>query len=254
MKAFKGEFIGTFILVFFGCGSVAASVLFNAFNLFQVAIIWGVGVAFGIIASRKWSDAHLNPAVTVAMSISGRFSIKNIPNYIGAQLLGSIVAAATLYALFYPSIINYELTHEIVRGLPESRSTAMIFGEFFPNPGFKDLASIGIYGASFAEMLGTFLLVITIFYLVDNIDNKGVALPFLIGLTVSLIICIIAPITQAGLNPARDFGPRIFAMIAGWNRAAFPDPLHGFFTVYILSPILGGFLASKVYNAWKTTE
>jgi glycerol uptake facilitator protein len=71
--------------------------------------------------------------------------------------------------------------------------------------------------------------------------------PIFIGLTVSSIICLIAPLTQAGLNPARDFGPRMIAWASGWGSAAFPDNIGGFFYVYILAPIMGGILASLFF-------
>ena len=71
--------------------------------------------------------------------------------------------------------------------------------------------------------------------------------PMFIGLTVTSIICLIAPLTQAGLNPARDFGPRLVAWLAGWDKAAFPDQVGGFFFVYILGPMLGGVIASLFF-------
>ena len=71
--------------------------------------------------------------------------------------------------------------------------------------------------------------------------------PLFIGLTVSSIICLIAPLTQAGLNPARDFGPRMVAWMAGWGAAAFPDQCGGFFFVYILGPVIGGTLAAMFF-------
>jgi glycerol uptake facilitator protein len=78
-----------------------------------------------------------------------------------------------------------------------------------------------------------------------NVGRPDNALaPVFIGLTVTAIICLIAPLTQAGLNPARDFGPRIVAWIMGWGYAAFPDRVGGFFHVYILSPLIGGSVAS----------
>ena len=101
-----------------------------------------------------------------------------------------------------------------------------------------------------AEAFGTFLLVLMIFALTEgcNIGRPHDAMaPLFIGLTVSSIICLIAPLTQAGLNPARDFGPRMVAWIFGWKSAAFPDQIGGFFLVYILGPITGGILASLFF-------
>lgn len=94
------------------------------------------------------------------------------------------------------------------------------------------------------------LLLLMIFALTEgcNVGRPQDAMaPLFIGLTVSSIICLIAPLTQAGLNPARDFGPRIVAWATGWGSAAFPDQNGGFFFVYILGPILGGILASLFF-------
>lgn len=249
---FIGELIGTFILVFFGCGSVAVTALFSSHvGLFQVAAVWGLGVALAIYATRHLSCAHLNPAVSLAMVIGGRMSLRKLPVYVTAQLFGAFIAACVLYLLFNSSIENFETTQGIIRGMPESYKTAMIFGEFYPNPGVKAVAAVTTINAIFAEAVGTFALVFLIFSLTEGCNvgrpDKSLA-PIFIGLTVTIIISIIAPLTQAGLNPARDFAPRLFAFIAGWGNAALPDKHYGFLTVYVLGPFLGGAFASIVFT------
>lgn len=251
-REFIGELIGTFILVFFGCGSVAVTILFSSHvGLFQVAAVWGLGVALAIYATRHLSCAHLNPAVSLAMVIGGRMSLRKLPVYVIAQLFGAFIAAGVLYLLFNSSIENFETTQGIIRGMPESYKTAMIFGEFYPNPGVKAVAAVTTINAIFAEAVGTFALVFLIFSLTEGCNvgrpDKSLA-PIFIGLTVTIIISIIAPLTQAGLNPARDFAPRLFAFIAGWGNAALPDKHYGFLTVYVLGPFLGGAFASIVFT------
>jgi glycerol uptake facilitator protein len=250
LREFFGETIGTFLLVFFGCGSVAVTVLFSAHvGLFQVAAVWGIGVTLAIYATRYLSCAHLNPAVSIAMVISGRMSVRKLPIYLVAQFLGAFVAAVVLYALFSSSIVQYEAIHNVVRGMPGSNKTAMIFGEFYPNPGADISASVSTMNAFFAEAVGTFALVSLIFSLTDgcNIGRPDDSLtPLFIGLTVAVIISIIAPLTQAGLNPARDLSPRLFAYLAGWGNAALPDTHYGFLTVYVFGPITGGILSSLI--------
>lgn len=247
-----GETIGTFILVFFGCGSVAATVLFSSHvGLFQVAAIWGSGVALAIYATRHLSCAHLNPAVSIAMAVGGRMNPEKLPTYLAGQFMGAALAALTLYGLFASAITEFELMHGIVRGTPNSVQTAMIFGEFFPNPGLGQKVSVSLLNAFGAEAVGTFILVFFIMALTEgcNIGRPDDALaPMFIGLTVAIIICILAPLTQAGLNPARDLAPRLVACLAGWGRAAFPEPFHGFVTVYVLGPISGGVLSSLVFT------
>ena len=101
-----------------------------------------------------------------------------------------------------------------------------------------------------AEALGTFLLVLMIFALTEgcNVGRPDNALaPVFIGLSVTSIICLVAPLTQAGLNPARDLGPRLVAWLMGWGDAAFPDRVGGFFHVYVLAPLIGGVLASLFF-------
>jgi len=111
-----------------------------------------------------------------------------------------------------------------------------MFGEFFPETVSHSTAYI-------AEGLGTFVLVLTIFLLDANNKKLSYLNPVFIGLTVGAIILVVAPYTQAGLNPARDFGPRLVAYFGGWGSAAFPYVSGSFFTVYILSPLVGGALA-----------
>jgi len=248
-REFVGETLGTFLLVLFGCGSVAVSVLFGSHQgLMQVGLAWGIGVTLAIYLTRHLSCAHLNPAVSVSMALSGRMHFRKLPVYVGAQLAGAVLAGLTLYVLFAPSIEAYENTHQIVRGTTESVQTAMMFGEYYPNPGGTAVVSLPL--AMGAEALGTFLLVLMIFALTEgcNVGRPDDALaPVFIGLTVTSIICLVAPLTQAGLNPARDLGPRLVAWLMGWGDAAFPDRVGGFFHVYVLAPLIGGALASQFF-------
>lgn len=248
-KEFKGETLGTFLLVLFGCGSVATSVLFNAHQgLMQIAMVWGIGVTLAIYLTRHLSCAHLNPAVTLAMVVSKRMQFKKLPVYLAAQFLGAFLAGLAIYLFFSPSIDAFESAHGIVRGSAESVQTAKMFGEYYAAPGSTTVVSLPL--AITAEAFGTFLLVLMIFALTEgcNVGRPSEALaPVFIGLTVSSIICLIAPLTQAGLNPARDFGPRMVAWIFGWGSAAFPDQSGGFFLVYILGPITGAALAALFF-------
>jgi glycerol uptake facilitator protein len=250
-KAFAGEAIGTFVLTLFGCGAVAVSVLFNAHQgLMQVALAWGIGVTLAIYLTRHLSCAHLNPAVSIAMAVSGRMKVNKLPLYLAAQFLGAFLAGLAIYALFNPSIVAFEAAHQIVRGTPESIKTAMMFGEFYPNPGAVG-AVVSLPLAMGVEAFGTFLLVLIIFAMTEdcNVGRPSDHLtPLFIGLTVTSLICLTAPLTQTGLNPARDLGPRLVAWLMGWGDAAFPDKAGGFFHVYILSPIIGGITASLFFT------
>lgn len=248
-REFIGETLGAFLLVLFGCGSVAVSILFNAYQgIFQIAMVWGIGVTLAIYLTRHLSCAHLNPAVSVAMVIGGRMSARKLPIYLIAQFVGAILAGITIYLLFAPSISAFESVHHIVRGTPESVQTAKMFGEYYSIPGSGAVVSLPL--AIGAEAFGTFLLLLMIFALTEgcNVGRPDEALaPVFIGLAVGSIICLIGPLTQAGLNPARDFGPRMVAWANGWGDAAFPDQTGGFFLVYILAPVIGAILASLFF-------
>lgn len=248
-----GEFLGVFLMVFFCTSAVAAAVLFNAFSgLMQVALLSGLGVTLAIYATRHLSCAHLNPAVSVGMVLAGRMHSSLLPWYIASQVLGGIAAGTTVLLLFNGPIMQFEAAHSILRGAPESVRTAMMFGEYFPNPAMApSWLSVGVGAASVAEGLGTFLLVLMIFLLTEGCNvgrpAEGVS-PLFIGGTVSIIMCVLAPLTQAGVNPARDFGPRLVAYLAGWESVAIPGPQGGFFAVYIAAPLVGGAAAALFFR------
>jgi glycerol uptake facilitator protein len=250
-KSFLGEFLGTFILVFIGCGSVAVSIVFSAYSgLFQVAVVWGIGVALAIYVSRGLSCAHLNPAVSLAFVVAGRMSARTLPAYLGAQFLAAFAAAAMLYALFGGAIAGFEAAHGIVRGTPGSVLTARMYGEYLAAGAGGGLA-VSMGTAFLAEGFGTFLLVLFIFALTEgcNVGRPDErAAPVFIGAAVAALICIIAPLTQAGFNPARDFGPRLFAYLAGWGSAAIPGPDNAFFLVYIAAPVAGAVTAALFFK------
>ncbi|MCQ2238598.1 MAG: aquaporin family protein [Bacteroidaceae bacterium] len=252
MKGFLGEFLGTFILTLFGCSCVAVAVLFGEYSsIFQVGIVWGLGVTLAIFLTRNICCAHLNPAVTVSMVLAGRMKPSMMPGYLAAQFLGAILAGFVLYGLFSASIATYESAHEIVRGTAASVDTARMFGEFYPNPGDAEVSTVSLPLAFAAEAFGTFLLVMFIFALTEdcNVGRPSETMqPMFIGLTVSSIIFFIAPLTQAGLNPARDAGPRLVAYLMGWGNAALPDAVGGWLWVYILAPVVGGCLAAMFFK------
>lgn len=252
MREFIGESLGTFILTLFGCGSVAVAVLFGEYtSIFQIAIVWGLAVALAIYVTRHLCPAHLNPAVSVSMALGKRMPYGKLPSYLLAQFIGAFLAGGVLLLLFNPSIEAYELAHGIERGTAASVDTARMFGEFYPNPGDALVSTVSLPLAIASEAVGTFVLVLFIFCFTEDCNvgrpDSNIA-PLFIGLTVSICITLIAPLTQAGFNPARDFGPRIVAWLAGWGSAAFPDSVGGFFWVYILGPIIGGALATYFFT------
>jgi glycerol uptake facilitator protein len=255
---FIGEVLGTFLLVFFGCGSVCTAVTTGAFvGVFQVAIVWGLGIATAIYLTGGLSGAHLNPAVTISLAVYRRFPIAKIIPYIVAQMLGGFLASVVLYVIFSSAIGSYEKAHDLVRGQPGSEASAMVFGEYFPNPGGKPLTdeARGIMPAArafFAEVIGTGVLLLVILGVTDerNVSFPKVLTAPTIGLTVTLLISLLGPLTMACFNPARDLAPRIFSSLAGWGAVPFQTNGMGWLTVYILAPILGGLVGGLVYRLY----
>jgi glycerol uptake facilitator protein len=241
-----GELIGTFFLVLFGCSSVAVAVCFDEYHgIFQTGIVWGIGVCLAIYATRNICNAHFNPAVTISMAVCKRLPWKDVPAYLIGQFIGAFLGGLTVYGLFGSNIANIEALNGIVRGSQESIASAKMFGEYYAFSG------ISMGQAMFAEAFGTFILVFMIFALTEgaNVGRPDNAMaPLFIGLTVTTCLVLIAPLTQAGLNPARDFAPRLVALMFGWGSAAFPDANGGAFWVYILAPIIGGILAGALYT------
>lgn len=261
------EAFGTFLLVLLGCGAVHTAVLLGAQSgLWQVAIVWGLAIMLAIYSVDAISGAHINPAMTIAFAVWGRHPWQRVVPYLSAQMLGAMAAAAVLFALFSGFLSAKEREKGVVRGEPGSVVTAMCYGEYFPNPG-SIAAMVGPYdsaahaelrtrfshGAAWlAEFLGTMVLGCLVFALTDK-RNSGRPLanlaPVFIGLTVSALISVLAPLTQACFNPARDFGPRLFAYCAGWGSVAIPgltDP--SWLTVYILAPIVGATAGGGFYQ------
>ena len=266
-KKALAECLGTYLLIFFGCGAVHASVLTGAQSgLWQVAIVWGIAIMLAVYTIGDVSGAHINPAITLAFATWGRFPRRFVVPYILAQLTGAFLAAATLFVLFNPYLKAREQEKHVVRGAPGSEITAMCYGEYFPSPGPLSNAegpySVDVHErlntlvseptAFLAELLGTLVLAMVVFAVTDERNSAGPPgglAPVFIGLTVAALISVIAPLTQACFNPARDFGPRLFASLAGWGSIALPGTRGaGFLTVYIIAPILGAIIGSGLYE------
>jgi glycerol uptake facilitator protein len=260
------EVLGTFLLVLFGCGAVHVAVLTgDLVGLWQVGIVWGLAIMLAIYICGPISGAHINPAITLGLTVCGLFPLSRVLFYVVAQLVGAFLAAAMLFALFHPFLTAKEQTKKVVRGQPGSEITAMCYCEYFPNPG-PLAGGDALYLASthdqlnakvtqrtaiMAEFLGTAILALVVMAVTEpgNAGGPRNLAPAFIGLTVTALICIIAPLTQACFNPARDFGPRLFAFLAGWGEIALPGPRGmGFLAVYIIAPIAGGVVGVGFYQ------
>jgi len=251
-RLLAAEALGTFVMVLLGTGAVASAVLTGALvGVWQVAVVWAIGVAAGIAVAGPISGAHLNPAVTLAFALRrrDRFPARRVLPYWGSQLIGAMAAGLVILAVFGSLLQAYETQQGIVRGIAGSERSAMVFGQYFPHPLLVgDAIRLSPLGAAAVEALGTAILVFVIFALTDpDREPIGPLTALWIGLTVGALIAVFAPLTQAGWNPARDLGPRLVAYVAGWGEIALPGPQAGFW-IYLVGPFVGGPLGGWVYE------
>ncbi|WP_434358022.1 aquaporin family protein [Parasalinivibrio latis] len=247
-KALMGEclaeFIGTGLLIFFGVGCVAALVLTGAdFGQWEVSIIWGIGVAIAIYCTAGVSGAHLNPAVTIALTLFAGFDRRKVLPFIAAQMLGAFCSAALVYSLYANLFADFEAANQIARGSEASLATAGIFSTYA-----HPLLS---FGSAFAvEFAITAVLMFGILAFGDekNGAKRGAMNPLLIGLLIAVIGGSLGPLTGFAMNPARDFGPKLFAFFSGWGEMALTGGRDiPYFLVPMLAPIAGACFGAWLY-------
>lgn len=240
------EFLGTSLLIFFGAGCVAALKLADAsFSQWEISVIWGLGVAMAIYLTAAISGAHLNPAVTIALWRFACFDGCKVLPYILAQIAGAFCAAALIYGLYYNLFFDFEVAHHMVRGSDESLALAGIFSTY-PNP------HLSVGQAFLVETVITAILMCLILALTDDGNGipRGPLAPLLIGALIAIIGASMGPLTGFALNPARDFGPKLLAYLAGWGKVAFTGASDiPYFLVPIFGPIIGASLGTFGYRA-----
>ncbi|MFD7690349.1 MIP/aquaporin family protein [Streptomyces sp. NPDC059781] len=251
------EFLGTFVLLLLGIGSVAVAVVglpgsgrqavpFGADNWLIISWAWGFAVAFGVHVAGGVSGAHLNPAVTLAFAVRRDFPWRKVLPYWLAQVLGAFVAAALVYACYRWAIDAANAKEGITR--EESLATYSIFATF-PAEYFGD----SWWGPLLDQIVGTGILLLLICALIDTRNTAPAANlhPFLIGLVVVVIGMAFGTNAGYAINPARDFGPRLFTFFEGWGAIALPGSFgwfSGYWWIPIVGPLIGGVLGTLVYD------
>src|SRR5271169_5290804 len=212
MKRYLAELIGTFVLVFGGCG--AAVLAGGKIGFAGVAFAFGFSLLAMVYAIGPVSGCHINPAVTLGLLLSGKFEAKYAPGYVIAQIVGGIVAAGTS-AGYDPSSAGF---------------AANGYGAHSPG-------GYGLLAAFVAEVVLTFFLVFTVLGSTDIKAPVGFAgIP--IGIVLVLIHLVGIPVTNTSVNPARSIGPALFA--GGWAL--------GQLWLFIVAPLIGAAIASALYG------
>ena len=221
------ETVGTALLVLVGPGSVVATLILAGKSVPAItgADLLGISFAFGLVitalvyALGKVSGCHINPAVTFALAATKRFPWREVPAYWAAQVLGAVVGAFAIWAVFAHSAIDLGM------GQTSFNEDTVAWGQ-----------------AIFAEGIGTFLLMFAILGIVDGRSPSELA-GIVIGGVVVAIIMVVGPMTGASLNPARAFGPELVSAIGGgvthWGQLI---------PVYVLPGLVGAGLAGFAYD------
>lgn len=242
VREMAAEFLGTLVLIAFGCGSVAQVVLSKHANgeYLSINLGWALGVVLGVYVAGGVSGAHLNPAVTLALALRRRFAWGKVLPYSIAQVAGAFVAAALVYAIYYDALNQFDSG---LRQIVGEQGTAGIWATY-PQPYLEP-----VWGGLLDQIAGTALLVLCVFALSDtrNLAPGANLGPLLVGGVVLAIGIAFGFNAGYAINPARDFGPRLFTYLAGWGPEVFRAG-HNWWWVPIVGPLIGGPLGGYLYD------
>lgn len=236
LTAYLAEFIGTTLLLLFGCGVNANTSLKGTYGQSSGWIVtafgWAMAVFIGVYVAAPASGAHLNPAVTLALTVAGKFEIALVPGYVLAQLLGGILGATLAWLQYRP---HYQAEED----------AGTILGTFSTGPAIQNTPSNFI-----SEFLGTAAFIIAVLYLTaPNLGTPDGKLGSLDALPVALVVLAVGlslgGTTGYAINPARDLGPRIAHTILPISGKG--DSNWGYSWIPILGPLLGGAAGAMIW-------
>ena len=232
MNVFTAELIGTFILILLGDGVVANVVLTrtkgNNSGWIVITFGWAIAVFTGVFVAGKVSGAHLNPAVSIALAYIGKIRFEDLPIYIGGQFAGAMLGALFVWIMYKQ---HFDATNEAGNKLAVFCTGPAIRGAFYN---------------LFTEVVGTFILVFGVLYIVKPDNSLGALDALPVGLLVLGIGLSLGGPTGYAINPARDLGPRIMHALlpikakgsSDWNYSWIP----------VVGPLLGGILAAALFH------
>jgi len=261
------EFFGTFVLIMLGDGVVAMAVaalpgsgraatsttiFVAAGDWLLITFGWAFAVCMAVYVAGGVSGAHVNPAVTVALAARRKFPWRSVGPYVIAQVVGAFVAASVLFLVYHQAINAFNLAARTPKSGGQALATYSIFATF-PAP---------YYGGSSIwplvdEIVATALLLIFVVAITDNRNLlPGSNLPpLIIGFAVFAVGTSFGANTGYAINPARDFGPRLFAYFAGWGKVALPGTytapgfhFSNYFWIPIVGPLIGGIIGVLLYD------
>jgi glycerol uptake facilitator protein len=231
MQAYLGEFIGTMLLIILGDGVVAGVLLRNSkaenSGWIVITLGWGMAVMVAVYCVAQFSDAHINPAVTLGVAVTGGISWAMVPGYIIAQFLGAFVGAVIVWLSYLPH-------------WGETADAGLKLGVFSTAPAIYNTPANVI-----TEIVGTFVLVFGVFGILANDLATGLG-PLLIGLLVLGIGLSLGGPTGYAINPARDLGPRIAHAVLPIAGKGGSD--WGYAWIPVVGPIIGGILGAVAYT------
>ena len=237
MTPFMAEFLGTMLLIFLGDGVVANVVLLDTkgYNSgwMVISTAWGLAVFVGVVVAGPYSGAHLNPAVTLGLAMAGKFPWANVASYITAQMLGAFLGAFLVWLMYYD--------HFRRANRPDA-----ILSVFCTGPAIRNYVS-----NIMSEIIGSFVLVFTVFYIADGqirTTNTPIGLGSLGALPVAFLVWVIGlslgGTTGYAINPARDLGPRIIHFIMPIKNKGTSDWKYAW--IPVIGPIAGAAIFLQV--------
>ena len=251
------EFFGTFILICFGDGVVAmlwaligsgrtqfqTTALLGSGDWLLITFGWAMAVTFAIYTVGGVTGAHINPAITLGVALRRQLPWNKVVPYWVVQVLGAFVGAALVFLVYNNAINHYDQVNHIIKGRANSLATYSTFATF-PAPYFHS-----VLGPLVDEIVGTFFLALFVFAVTDELalapgSNLG---PLIVGFIVLAVGISFGANSGYAINPARDFGPRLFCYFFGWGAQALPAP-QNYWWVPILGPLLGGVAGGGLYQ------